>query len=376
MAKARVQMGYLVRQALAGLRVLCGKRILVVAMVLVTALLLPACFVQSVPTNTPAPVPKPTNTASPALASINTPRPAMTPTNAPSPIRMPTSAPSLAGTPILPNFSHVFIIMMEDMEYNKIIDSPKAPFINQLARAYAVAASYYGITHPSLPNYLALVSGSTQGMTTDCDTCLFNATNLADQLDQHQKSWGAYVEDAPTSCFKGPSASGPASAKGRPTYVRRHNPLMYFTGIADNPARCNRVVPLRDFAERLANDQLPDFVWITPNLLHDMHDGSIEDGDSWLASFIPPILASPAWKNGGVLFVIHDEGNSSATCCGNAAGGHTVALVVAERGKRGYKSNTPHSHYSVLRTIEDAWHLGLLGHAGDPGVVPMNDFFQ
>lgn len=211
-------------------------------------------------------------------------------------------------------------------------------------------------------------------MTTDCGDCSFNAPNLVDQLDAHQKSWKAYMEDMPAPCFNGESSGG-IGPFGQ-LYVRRHNPWMYFQDISGNPTRCNQVVPLSQFAGDLQNNQLPDFVWISPNLQHDMHDGSIEDGDSWLSSFVPQILDSPAWKDNGVLFILWDEGTTNAGCCGDAAGGHTIALVIAAKGKQGYQSQTPYTHYSVLRTIEEGWQLGLMGGAGDPGTQAMSDFFQ
>ncbi len=283
-------------------------------------------------------------------------------------------SPSSSPTAGLPSFGHIFIIMMENKEYGEIIGSLKAPYINGLAASYAVAGQYYAIRHPSLPNYLALASGSTQGMTSDCGDCSFNAQNLVDQLEPHQKSWKAYMEDMPYPCFNGESTGGIGPFGNN--YVRKHNPWMYFQDISGNPSRCNQVVPLNQFAGDLQANRLADFVWITPNLQHDMHDGTIEDGDSWLSTFVPQILGSPAWKDNGVLFIIWDEGTTNAGCCGDATGGHTVALVIAASGKRGYTSQTRYTHYSVLRTIEESWQLGLMGGANDPGTRTMTDFFQ
>ncbi len=289
-----------------------------------------------------------------------------------------SSAPATLPTPIanpsIPSLGHIFVLLMENKEYGDVIGSSRAPYINDLARSYAVAAQYYAIRHPSLPNYLALASGSTQGMTTDCENCSFDAVNLVDQLEPQGKSWKAYMEDMPSPCFNGESSGGIGPFGNN--YVRRHNPWMYFQDISGNPARCNQVVPLSEFAGDLQNNRLADYVWITPNLQHDMHDGSIEEGDSWLSSFVPQILGSPAWKDDGVLFIIWDEGTTNASCCGYAAGGHTIALVIAAKGKMGYQSQTAYTHYSVLRTIEEGWGLGLLGGAADPGTKAMADFFQ
>ncbi|MGH2458992.1 MAG: alkaline phosphatase family protein, partial [Chloroflexota bacterium] len=290
----------------------------------------------------------------------------------------PETEVSLAVTPpgTVPHVSHVFVIVMENHEYGEIVGSSEAPYFNQLANTYGLANRYYAIRHPSLPNYLALMSGSTQGMTDDCGTCSVDAPNLVDQLEAHGKTWGAYLEDLPAPCFNGASAGGPLALVGRGTYVRRHNPFMYFANIRDNPARCDRVVPLDRFSEDLSHDRLPDFVWITPNLRHDMHSASIRAGDDWLASFVPKILDSSAWRNGGVLFITWDEGTTDAGCCGNAAGGRVATLVIAPNSKPGYRSETPYTHYSLLRTVEDAWQLGHLGHAGDPTTNPMADFFR
>ena len=284
----------------------------------------------------------------------------------------PGTAQAPSGT--IPSFGHVFVIVMENKSYSEIIGSPEAPYINQLAHTYASAAHYYAIRHPSLPNYLALTSGSTQGMVSDCPNCSFNVRNLVDQLEEQKKGWKAFMEDLPSPCFDGVSA-GPVDSVGSPLYARKHNPCMYFKDIRGNPQRCNQVVPLTQFSSDLQKNQLPDLVWITPNLVHDMHDGTIRDGDSWLASFVPQILNSAAWKDNGVLFLLWDEGQGSAGCCGDAAGGQAPALVIAAKGKRGFQSDVNYTHYSVLRTIEDAWQLGTLGGSGDPGTLPMADFF-
>lgn len=274
----------------------------------------------------------------------------------------------------VPAFGHVFMILMENKDYQEIIGSPEAPYISTVARDYAVASKFYGIRHPSLPNYLALVSGSTQGMTYDCPDCSFDSPNLADQVEAVGKSWRSYAEDLPEPCFNGPSA-GTISATGRPLYVRKHNPWMYFDDIAKDPARCGSVVPFSLFGSDLAKNQLPALTYIVPNMLHDMHDGTVRDGDNWLAGVMPMIIASPAWKDNGVLFLLWDEGNTDEGCCG-ATGGHTIAIVAAARGKNGFASDVPYTHYSVLRTIEDSWKLERLGESGRTDTLPMADMFK
>ncbi|MHB1004723.1 MAG: alkaline phosphatase family protein [Chloroflexota bacterium] len=285
--------------------------------------------------------------------------------------------PTVTG-PTVPGFGHIFVIMMENQNYGEVIGSPDAPFINDLASKYGLAARYYAVVRHSLPNYLALVSGSTQGVSSsDCVGCSFDATNIVDQLEQHGKTWKAYAEDLPQPCFNGKSAA-PTNGGGTALYVRRHNPFMYFKDVTDNPVRCNNVVPLNRFTHDLQTNSLPDFVWVTPNLINDMHDGTVRQGDDWLASFVAPILISPAWKNDGLLLLVWDESSSGDQgCCGaTQGGGHTVALVVAPNAKPGYKSKAPYNHYSVLRTIQEAWGLDFIGHSGDTSTHSMGEFFK
>lgn len=272
-------------------------------------------------------------------------------------------AASLSGRPVAPGGSrspgHIVLIVMENKEYEQIIGNQDAPYLNGLAARFAQATHAYAVAHPSLPNYLALLGGDTFGVTSDCTTCFVDRPNLVDELEAHGKIWRAYMEDLPQPCFLGAAAGD---------YALKHDPFLYFRDIRDDPARCAQVVPLTRFAADLAAGTLPDFAWVTPNPRHDMHDGSVAEGDRWLAAFVPPILASAAWRQGGLLLITWDEGTSDAGCCDLAAGGHVPTLVIAPSGPAGARLTTPVSHYSILRTIEDAWGLGHLGHSGDPGV--------
>ncbi len=265
----------------------------------------------------------------------------------------------------MPAFSHVFLIVMENQEYGSIIGSGEAPYLNSLAANYGLASAYYATSHPSLPNYLALTGGTTFGVDTNCTDCSVGGPSIADQIEGSGRSWKAYMEDMPSPCFLGESAGN---------YVLRHNPFPYYRSIRDNPARCAaHVVPFSQFSADLASNTVPNFVWITPNLCNDMHDCSIGTGDSWLKSVVPGILSSSAWRNGGVLFVIFDEGTTDAGCCGNSAGGHVATFIVAPGMTPGYRSAVPATHYSLLRTTEEAWGLAPLG--GAAASTAMREYF-
>ncbi|MGH2517080.1 MAG: alkaline phosphatase family protein [Ktedonobacterales bacterium] len=279
-----------------------------------------------------------------------------------------TTLPAQSYTPspgALPNFSHIFVIVMENSEYGDIIGSSNAPYINSLAHTYGLATQDYAVTHPSLPNYLALAGGDTFGVTTDCNDCFVNAPNLVDALDAGHKTWRAYMESMPTPCFTGDAYP----------YMQKHDPFIYFDDIRNTPARCNNIVPLTGLASDLSAGAVPDFAWITPNMCHDMHDCSTATGDAWLAHEVPLILASTAWKQGGALFITWDEGTSSNGCCAYANGGHIATLVISPLGKPRFQSATPHDHYSLLRTVTDAWNLTEPGHAADPASAPYTEFF-
>jgi phosphatidylinositol-3-phosphatase len=263
-----------------------------------------------------------------------------------------TAGSAPAASAGLPSFAHVYVIVLENEAYGSLVGSPKAPYLNGLIAGYGLATSYDGVAHPSQPNYLALFSGSTQGVT---DDSLHNiaAANLADQLDAHGKTWRVYAQDYPGGCFTGATSSGTVDATGSPgTYARKHNPAISFTDIATNPSRCAQISDLSTFDPSAASFEL-----IVPNECNDMHSCPVSTGDAFLRSFVPRITSSPAFA-GSVLFITTDEGTT------NTGGGGQVATIVASpMVHAGFTSPAPYDHYSLLRTIEDSWGLGCLGQA-------------
>ncbi|MHB8619502.1 MAG: alkaline phosphatase family protein [Chloroflexota bacterium] len=283
-----------------------------------------------------------------------------------------STAPAIGRPPAAPpTIGHIFLIVMENKEYGEIVGSRQAPYINGLAHRYVLATRYDAVRHPSLPNYLALLGGDTLGVTSDCTRCFVSQPNLIDQLESHGKSWKAYMEDLPRPC----SLSSTARGSGGGVYVLKHDPFLYFQDIRTNPVRCRRVVPLTQINADLSSPSMPDFAWISPNLQHDMHDGSVAGGDRWLAGFVPRILTSPAWKQNGLLAITWDEGRTNQACCGVPGGGHVATLLISPLSKPGYRFATPATHYSLLRTVEDIWGLGHLAHAADQASVPLLDAF-
>jgi phosphatidylinositol-3-phosphatase len=259
----------------------------------------------------------------------------------------------------------VVVIVMENEGCGDVIGNRNAPFLTKLARRYALATSFFAVSHPSLPNYLALTSGATFE-TTDCTGCSVQATNLVDQFERAGISWKAYMEGLPQPCFTG-------AAAGR--YAKKHDPFVYYTDVVGNPARCSRIVPLTELLPDLEHGRLPAFAWITPNLCHDMHDCGVATGDRFLAGLVPGLVRALGPR--GVLFVTWDEGetDSKGGCCAKAAGGRVATIVAGPLARRGVEVAVPYDHYSLLRTIEDAWGLPELRNAGCPCTRPLTALF-
>jgi hypothetical protein len=251
--------------------------------------------------------------------------------------------------------AHVALILMENEEYGDIIGSSSTPFINGLAARYALARRMYAISHPSLPNYLALTGGSTFRISSDCTDCGVHATSIVDQLERAHISWKAYMEDLPHPCFTGASSG---------QYAKKHDPFVYYTPVANDPARCARIVPLTQLSRDERAGTLPRFLWITPNLCHDMHDCDPSVGDRFLSALVPPLLR--ALGPSGLLILTWDEGSSDNGCCRLASGGHIATIFAGAEARRRGRMSLPADHYSALQTVEDVLGLPRLRGAACP----------
>ena len=260
-----------------------------------------------------------------------------------------------AAAPV-PAFAHVVVIVFENKESTTVLGNRAAPTFNSYGRRYAKLTRYYGATHPSLPNYLALVSGSTQGITTDCTDCVVDATSLADTLEASGRTWKTYAEGLPAPGFLG-------AFNGR--YAKKHNPFAYFRDIAEDPARRARLVPLSQLGPDVRAGTLPSFSLVVPDLCHSMHDCSVAVGDAWLRSQIGKFVKLPKT----VVFVVFDEGSTS-----NRGGGHTAALAIGRAVRPGSRFARVTGHYGILRTIEQAWGLPLLGRSAH--VAPITGIWR
>lgn len=241
----------------------------------------------------------------------------------------------------VPRPDHIVVVVEENRGYEDIIGSPEAPFLNELARKGANLTQFFAITYPSQPNYLALFSGSTQGVDNDCPND-FSSRNLASQLLQADLTFTGYAESLPSVGFKG-CTSGP--------YVRRHAPWVNFTNLPDSVNR-----PWTDFPEDFSD--LPEVSFVIPNLDNDMHDGGIERGDAWLRKNLGD-YADWAMANNSLLVVTWDEDEG-----GEDEDNHIPTVVVGEQVEPG-DNDQPNNLYGLLRTILDAYGLDPLGHSAE-----------
>lgn len=258
---------------------------------------------------------------------------------------------------VLPRPARVAVLLLENRSYEQVIGSPHAPFLNGLARRYALATRYYALAHPSLPNYVALTGGETYGIHTDCNTCRTGHHNLLNQLDRAGIGWRAYFEGL---------AEGRALIDRTARYNPHYNPFAYFKRIADSSWARDHIGNFTDLRRDVARRRLARFSWIAPDVFHDGHSASLRQADRFAAQLVPGVLRALGRR--GVLYLLWDEGSDSdLRGTGSSPGGGRVVLIAAGgAARRGVRTSVPANHYALLRTIEANFGVPALGRAGLP----------
>jgi len=277
------------------------------------------------------------------------------------------SSQSAPGTPKKSvHFDHVVIVVMENEGMSQALADKR---IVALAKSGAWFSNYRALSHPSLPNYLAIVGGSTFGVVTDHRSAPINAPTIVDRLEQKGFTWKAYAEDYPGNCYLGSAAGeGHLTPKADPTelYVRKHVPLLAFSSIQNNGKRCARVVNAREFMRDARSGNLPNYSFYSPNMFHDGHDTSLETSAEWLDNFVRSLRGTLGMHQRTLLVVTWDEGGGDDFRQNRILTVFLGAMVLPGR------YDTRLTHYSLLRTIEDNFGLEPLA-AGDrdaPAVPP------
>jgi hypothetical protein len=339
----------------------------------------------------------------------------------------------------LPAIKHVWVIELENQGYDQSFGNPAAdPYLaTTLPSMGALIQNYFAVGHNSLDNYIAQVTGQAPDRATDNDCGVwtpFTPTNVVrppynqlvgngcvypafvptvgNQLSAAHLTWKAYLQDMgnlpnrdhTTMTKQGPACGHPVVGKADPTegataadqYATRHEGFMYFESVIGNQAYCDaHVVSFQPLLNNLKSEsKTPDFSWLSPNLCNDGHDAPCANGDpgglaqvnSFLSLWVPEIMNSPAYQDGGLILITFDEGSTSIACCGETSGvsashpnlaepgmsgpggGRVGAVALSPFIKPGTVSTVKYNHYSMLRTIEDIFGLSHLGDAAMPQV--------
>ncbi len=341
------------------------------------------------------------------------------------------AAGATAADRSVPAYDHVFVIIEENKNYEQIMDPRAAPNISRLAAAYGTATQFYAEVHPSEANYLALLGGDTFGIHDDdafyCkpgpsdDPHCTGSTgagyvdhtirepHLGAQLEASGRDWKGYYETLPTSGSLAVTAGDPTATNGLQTaalYASKHSGFINFASVQADPQRAHHIVGFDQLEADISANRLPAFALIVPNQCNEMHGlhgdgvppdcdgdhdlaGLIRRGDAEVGRLVAALELTKAWASieNVAILIGFDEGagRTREGCCGvtpqaisNFGGGHIPMVVITNHGPREVSDPSPYSHYSLLRTLEDAFRLpAYLGHAADTaaGVVPMTPLF-
>jgi len=262
----------------------------------------------------------------------------------------------------LPTFSHVFLVVEENHSFTEVIGNSSMPYLNGLASKYALAKQYFANAHPSIPNYLMLTTGQMETLN-DNFSGTIGDDNVVRELVSAGKTWKTYQESIPSAGYLGGDAL---------PYVRRHNPFSLLSDVQNSTTQAANIVPFTQFATDLANNSLPNFSFIVPDVNNDAHDGTLATADSWLQSNMAPLIASSTFQSGGLLVILFDEGELSDF---NHGGGQVAAVIVSSNGKPNFQSQTLYQHQSTLRLVLEA--LGVKKFPAQAATAPeMAEFFK
>ncbi len=328
----------------------------------------------------------------------------------------------------MPRYAHIVVIVEENKNNGPIVGSGDAPTLNALAREYGNATQFYAETHPSEPNYVAMIGGYTYGIRDDdayfCrprdrnPSCphsnergyvnhTIDAPNLATQLQSAGLTWKNYGESLPAPGSLAVVAADRHARNVPPAlvvYASKHSGFINFLSVQADPHRAQHIVGFDRLYADLRSGTVPNFSFVIPNICDEMHGAGtsqtpqdcnynrlgrlIHRGDETVADLVHRIMASPIWraKENAAIVITFDENDdwSLVGCCGNdprdpanRGGGHIPTIVVTNHGPRHAIDPTPYSHYSLLRTIEDAFGIhAYLRRAAAPGVRPMLPLFR
>ena len=285
----------------------------------------------------------------------------------------------------LPKIDRIVVIVLENQEASSILTGnaadSKTPLLRAIALHQRIATNYFGVTHPSEPNYISMIGGDFFGFHSDAASCFsrklifkchkIDAPNLIDDLESKHIPWMALMQSMPSAGYLG------ADYFFNTNYAEKHNPFIFFADNATSPERMANIQPLStpDSVGEVLGDpaRAPKFLYIVPDLCHDMHgaprcsdkDDLYKASDDYVSALIAAITHARAFTENSAIIVTWDEGKSKLGCCGLSSGGGRVATIVIRKHPAAFRSTVSYNHYSILTTIETLWGLKLLGHTAD-----------
>lgn len=247
----------------------------------------------------------------------------------------------------------IVVVVFENMSLDKTMAQPE---FAQFASKGALLTNYFAISHPSQPNYIAMVAGSTLKVSNDSNHDLVGRS-LSDLLEEHGKTWHVYAENFPGQCFLG---------KNKGIYARKHNAFISFTNIQKNAARCANITDATKFADDFKSGAIADFSFYIPNLENDGHNTGVAFAAKWFAKTLAPLFYDKNLMKNRLVFMTFDEDDYSQQ-------NKIFTALLGSSVKPGVQISTKYNHYSLLRTIEDFWQLGTLGQE-DQKALPILGF--
>mmetsp|Transcript_24796 Transcript_24796/g.35563 ORF Transcript_24796/g.35563 Transcript_24796/m.35563 type:complete len:385 (-) Transcript_24796:200-1354(-) len=263
------------------------------------------------------------------------------------PSRKPTKKPTKRGI-----FNKYLVIVLENQHYDNVM---KDPYFKNISSNGTLFSNFFGITHPSYPNYLAMVGGDTFGVTSNTQVNLVNSS-IADLLEKNNLTWKGYAGDYPGNCYL-------SSSNSNGTYTRKHVPFLSFQSIQTNATRCRNVVPASQFQADWNSRTLPNYSFYTPNMNDDGHDTSIAYSAQWLKNILEPLLSDEEGMNGTLIEVTYDE---AFPVTGD---NHIYTVLFGPMVQAGRNITTKYDHYDMLKTVEYNFNLGTLGRKDMTGKV-------
>ncbi|KAF9159811.1 hypothetical protein BGX21_002895 [Mortierella sp. AD011] len=263
------------------------------------------------------------------------------------------AATAFAQAPKGAAFDHIVIIFLENTDYAL---ASTDSYFQALIPQGILLDNYHGLAHPSQPNYIASIGGSTHSVTSDSTYNLSPSySTIVDLLEAKHLTWKTYQENIPSVCYTGSSSSS--------LYYRKHNPFVSYGSIYKNSTRCNNVVPATQFATDVNNGALPNYSFYTPNIKNDGHDTTVAYAGQWLTGFLTPLLSNSNFMKNTLVVVTFDEAEDYSDTTN-----HVLALLLGDavNGTANTVDSTYYTHYSLISTVENNWGLGNL-NLGDVG---------